>query len=1152
MADDAKKIEETTKATEKQTKATNEQAAATKKLAKIEKMLFDERQNDADFAESLKKNTNLQKGLNSELNKGVGILKDLSNTVSKSHIKGLFDTKKAEEYNKKLSGLMGRLRSIRMINAKTEKGWKYQQKAVKKLNGEIENTAKDLGNAKANAKSFTDIMEESGPGFMKSWAKFKNAQKEGNTQIQNYGSLINKAGDSLGTLPGLLGKAGAAAKGLGGALGGVSKIFAGWPGAILMGVKALWDVGMVADQFVKDANKSFAYVRGPDIMTSDIKGQFKDFNDQIYSMGDNLRTATDVTQIRELMEAMTQAGKNIQDLNKGLLTYRDAIYVASKASKTLGMTLPQVGGIMGQLMTDFRMDLESIDKSFVQVAFDAKKSGLSTDRFWGTIQNASASLALYGVFVNTASKTMKAFTESAVGGAKESSEATEDMFNVFKQGGIQNKAAIIQFAKEGGTNFAEAFTKAAADLGAKNVDIKSQIEVLESKDKPDVEEIKKLRAQLYANESRIADFQSVSKKSAVEQSTYLGALAGETPEILMNMLKGLGKMGKDGDLSKVSDQKMLVLLKSATERGLNENTVRMLIGNAKATRMKMTDLATDSADHFKNLPKKNSDASKKLQSAITKVMSTTGDNQINASAALSQDLQDTLKIDKFQADLYADMVRLDKDAGKNLGGLLKGEKDSLAALQKLVVSQDMVQQMTSDNYKKQEKTEQDIAAAAEDTFKGVVDQTLSFKEMTEIAKDDLKWKASSLGLAQALNQGVFNIFSFMVRNEKGYKSASQKAAESQLKAQLAGNEELKKLLDVDKKGNITRNSQVALANKLGDNLASLKETIKGDLNVGNAIDAALKSGSASGLSKASTGGTGAVADALNSFSKVQENLEKKIYNTDGFKDLGKNLIGAGFKEDETKDVLNQLKVLNKTGVKDGKAKEKFDALRNKVLLSMKTANAETLKENQKQKSIQEKMQANLNTLDKSNALIAKYTWFKVKNDPEMMKEMANEAESRVKEGDSYSGVARKMGVSMEQLKESLESQGKSTVGITAAIRGRKVAESGAVGTAAGTHYFAGLQEPIKVTSSGNAILHEGEKILPASMNDLQTVPVMGGGGPLLPETKGGVAGGGGGSGKKEFNINVTATEERMGQKIAAAVTNAIRAYDFQKSQTDMA
>ena len=572
-----------------------------KELDETSKKLKEAKKSAKDYQDTtvkgIKNSVKGMKNLNDLLGDSVSSIKSMDKEVRDLHLQGALNPDDAKKMNIELR----RMRMQLMAVKKAQKGgadWDTQRKEVKKLNRMMGQTKEKMNLARNSAKSFVDHMSDAGPSFMKGWASFNKASKKGQTNIQSYQGMFNKAGSSLGKMPGLMKAFGGVAKGVAGTLGGVTKLIAGWPGAIFMALKAVWDLGMQADQFVKDANKAFATMRGPDIMTGDVRGQFKEFNDQIFNARENIRVGLDVTQVRELIDSISQAGVNITNLNKGLLSYRDAIYVASKASKTLGLALPTVGNMIGKLMTNFRMNMDSIDEAFVQVAFDAQKSGLATDRFWSTVENASASLAMYGVFVGAASKTMKRFTEDMVGGADDAAEATEDMFSIFKSGSMGAQAAFLDFAKKGGASAKKVFEEMGAEFGEQAVKVQSEIKLIEDKKKKtpeNVEQLKKLRTELNSLQSKQQRALDMMNKNSVVQTTEMGMLAGASAKFFVSSIKGA--VGAR-DLTEISGERLLTAIKGMEAAGVKEKTVRMLVEQAKVTKRGIENLLGSSKKYF--------------------------------------------------------------------------------------------------------------------------------------------------------------------------------------------------------------------------------------------------------------------------------------------------------------------------------------------------------------------------------------------------------------------------------------------------------------------------------------------------------------------------------------------------------------------------
>lgn len=1100
---------------------------------------------------AFKDGTKLLSDINNELGDATGKVRDMDKEVRKLHLQDKLETDSAIKLQKELKDISKEIARISKMKGPLEKSQlDIQKKLVAGLNKQIDRTEKELEEARLSATSFGEAMEKSGPSFMK---RMVSSQKGVSQEIGGWGSMFNKAGTNLSKMPGLLKLTGKAAKGLGGVLGGVSKMFAGWPGLIMMAVKKIWDIGMEADQFVKDANKAFARLRGPDI-TGDVEKQFKEFNDQIFKTSANLRTGMDVTQIRSLMEAMVQAGYNITQLNRGLLNYRDAIYVAAKASKTLGMELPQVGSIIGKMFTDLRMNLDEVDKAFIQVGFDAKKSGLSTDRFWNAVANASAHLALYGVVVSSASKTMKRFTEDMVGGADDAEEAVTDMYDVFKKGALEGQAAILDFAKRGGADINKMFEEMSERFKGKAIELKGKIQLLEAQDQtPEVvEELKKTRAEFFTAQSKSNRFLNMIGKNSVTQASEMGALAEEAPEILISAVKRIAEVG---DLTEISGDRMLVAIKAAAEMGVSEKTVRMLVETARVTKERINYLADISGSYFSasnTAFKENQDA---IVNAMEEIANTTGEVQTETANKLSTILTKSLGMDEDMAETLGTILKSDKKNRIELINILrKGDADSLKKLDNILRSSQATQALTIGRFKDQLKTEESMAESAEDTFKGIVGQTLSYKEMVEIAKDEIKWRASSLGVLQALNTGVMNIFGFLVRDNKEYMSESQKLAQQQIKASLAGTgkveTELRSLLKEDAKGNILQSSQIALTKKTTEEIHRLESLIDVQREVQRVLEEASRAKDpAAVFDKAIKESTGSLQTELKAQKEIIEKLDFSKIKLPGAKidvrAFKEALAKTELTSEEQEETVKELDLINRSVLSGTKKEEKINKLRNDLIEKMITGNRREEELLKKEKAIQEDMQSKLKEMNKNNALVAKFNELMLKADPKAMKSLAEDFKSHLAPGATSRDImelADSFGMDLKTIKEAYKEAGFKTGVIEKAIKKRETEElrikfqeaqlSGKVKIPA----MQDLTEPVTVTSPGAAVLHPYEMILPKGYSDFKTIPA-----PTIPApaTAGAAAEP---QNRPSIQINVTATEKDLAQKVANEVRRVIAEY----------
>lgn len=700
----------------------------------------------------------------------------LGDELAEMRKKGLIDDKKMHQYNKQLKKIWTQANKLRRM-----KDPLIKKESMNLLKDSVKDIRKDFGRIK----------------LPKEMGSFFSAER-----ITKFSKELSRAPDILS----VMGTVGKASFGLfGKMLGRGGPVIA----ATAAVVEAVWKIGNAADSFVKDANKAFATVRGPDIMTDNVKKQFKDFNDQIYKTGENWRVGLNVTQIREFMSSLAASGVIVTDLNRGFTSYRDAIYIAAKASKSLGVEMAYVGSMMSKMLLDFRMDLTKIDKTFNMIAFDAKKAGLQTDRFWQVIQNANASLALYGVAINAASKTMKRFSEDQVGGTEDAAEATQNMFDMFKQGSIGSRAAIIDLAKQGGAKVNKYFTDAIEELNKEAGELSKRVGRLQRKGpartSAETEELVKLRKQLLNVESKERRFRKMVGANSVEQVTEMGALAKESPAIMMDLMRGMIGLKDGQSLANISSQDQLVLLQAMTARGASEKTVKMLLEEANITKG-ITDKLVQNLSLITTIAKDNKD--------ILSVAGETGDNQIDSINRIVKALEGKLGPDLARELAY--VASTSEEAGKIIAG---GNAKEIA---KLLKSDKTESALSGKRFKGQEITEGDTAEAAKKTLDAVVNQTLSFEEMQKIAADEVKWRANSLGVLQAMNKGVFDIFKFLIHSDREYVTGLEKQAQQD----ALQNETLKGLLQVNEKGLVTTESQHAAVRTLSARMQGQKNIIE--------------------------------------------------------------------------------------------------------------------------------------------------------------------------------------------------------------------------------------------------------------------------------------------------------------------------------------
>jgi hypothetical protein len=686
-------------------------------------------------------------------------LEKLAKELRKKHIEKGLSAKTVAGLNKQMKEL--ETRSEKIKNAVPKKGSvfntselshnKKELNAINKGTRVLDKTIK--GGNRYYAERMASMSEGAG-AFKSLFSSLKGSPKDMQATAESAGIMADKL-KSMGGL----------AKGLGGALGGVSKIFGGPAGIALMAGKALFDMTIQADTFVKNANKAFASVRGPDIETDDVEKQFKEFNDQIYSSAETIKTGLGAEAMKGFLEAVSQTGYNITQFQGGLTSYTDAIETAAKASKILGVDVVQAGGFMGTLGMDYRENLDEMGKSFNQLAFDAKKSGLSTANFWNVVQNATSSLTLYGVKMDAAGKIFSAFTHSQVGGAKDAAAAAEGMMGVFTNVDRKQNAIAMSMMEKGVPGIlSKTYKGMAAGAGTKAAGIKEQILKVEAMEpnQENLEALNRLHTDLTNAEKDQANYSKAELMAQqgqyVQLGTYFGDLANKASTLVPAMIKGI--LPSFTNMGKIDETNQTLLEQISDMTNLSVPALRGIIKNGQFANTELKDL---SENIEKNGDKLLDQASKDNIGTAIKEMDTGNEKGFD-------DLTEAFKktgMDPVSAKELAHLVKYNgaiKEAVKKT--LLLDKKDGkiqIKELQKLITSDEVGNQATFEDITSGDKSDNVMEKKSTDTFKKIKNLTLSNQEIMDSMGDEVKYRTYSAGLFKSMNTGITAIAKFLTK-----------------------------------------------------------------------------------------------------------------------------------------------------------------------------------------------------------------------------------------------------------------------------------------------------------------------------------------------------------------------------------------------------
>ena len=695
----------------------------------------------------------LDSGVSEKIQKKIRKAKDEINALS---LKGKISLEGVEKEEKKLNAFLKTLNELN--DAQRQRGQlnEKEKKQLKKINNDLKIRDKaetKLGktqdkNDKRSKKRFRENIKE-----LDSFSKVIKFIRGKEHPLSSVAEVTEKIGDGLSGLGGKFSSSsnkimkGSAKmiKGLGAGLGGVSSAIAKAGPWVAIGTEIV-KFEMAQDKFLKDQNKIFSQMRGPDIMSGDVKKQFKDFNDQIFKAMDNIHDGLNVKEVQQFFQAMADSGTAVGKLNNNFQTYRDVVSVAAKASKNWGVDISYMGQASNDLMQDYRADLSTIDDLFNQVAFDAGKSGLSTDKFWSAIKNATIGLGFYGLAFEGLGKTLGEWTKNQIGGAKEASDSLQDLTDTSKMSYDQvMKFVGLSMQGEGGKEFwGKALEK----------------EIAKAK-KAKVTASPKQQAQIELRIDRLSKIkENLGDGDAVRMiSQNIGEFGGDMAAMHRLMIAGNKDFTGYWDQNSMQYAALISWFKSM---GKDPKTATMLAKEMETFRYSLDKLTEISSKPVVINPA----TFDKLASADEQVQERGIDEFKKALLTAGYDEENADMLSKIAASNKE--VRQAFQSGGDVGAALQGIKNNTATSAETITAME--------NFSG--KTDKQIALSAQDTFTQLRDGTLSWEEMVNMGLDEGKYWLASISKADKLNDIVTRILYAVGGKEKGLGTTADKAAKT--------------------------------------------------------------------------------------------------------------------------------------------------------------------------------------------------------------------------------------------------------------------------------------------------------------------------------------------------------------------------------------
>ena len=362
-------------------------------------------------------------------------------------------------------------------------------------------------------------------------------------------------------------KAGGSLKFLGGGLEALSKGLAmigklNWVFALLGAVKALISAVNELDKFMKALNQTFLELAGPSVGIGNVKDEMGRFNKEIFDLGRNIKLGIQGEEVQSMFKAMGGAGMSLQGVMQKIGSYGKAIESARAMSLQFGVSFDKMGGDMTSQMIDLNSSLDDVAKNFNKLSFDAAKAGISSDKFYQTVESTAMSLSYYGNNVKYVSGLLRDFYKTGNLAFKDAAKVTDTFATAFENMDENARRKFINLTAGPATD--KAIENLIADAEKKKKDLGEEA----IKDPKRKNEIQK---QIDATDALIREFQAAQTKE--DKSYDMGARQVILPymsKYVMPMLMGaLQNVGTDATGEKIS----LTALVRDIFPGLDQNQV---------------------------------------------------------------------------------------------------------------------------------------------------------------------------------------------------------------------------------------------------------------------------------------------------------------------------------------------------------------------------------------------------------------------------------------------------------------------------------------------------------------------------------------------------------------------------------------------------
>jgi len=328
----------------------------------------------------------------------------------------------AEQYKKALEKMTGEPVEWKM---KTRKEIKQEARLglTEKVGGKARGALGSLGGVLGMKPA---VLGKAAGAFDKVW---DNAKKVG-PAFKGVAKELSIAGNGAGMFMGalnLLGKA----------------LLANPIGLLVGSLAAVMTVVNDLDKMIKGLNKSWREMAGSPVLLKNIRGSMKEFNDSLFVVSRNMRLGIKAGDAQDFFKALTATGVSLEGVKSRVGDYNTVIEAAFTNSRMFGVSFNEMGTMMGDQMMNLRSSLDDVTNAFKTMSYDAAVAGVSSQKFYQVVENASMGLSFYGNYLKAASGMLRKFSDTGVMGFKDASDTVATLLGTIKGMGSESRMQLI-------------------------------------------------------------------------------------------------------------------------------------------------------------------------------------------------------------------------------------------------------------------------------------------------------------------------------------------------------------------------------------------------------------------------------------------------------------------------------------------------------------------------------------------------------------------------------------------------------------------------------------------------------------------------------------------------------------------------------------